>query len=292
MKAAPRFLRYMNWLLRPSHGLETSEVYDLIGTSSLTTEDLFLNLGYWRQAGSIDDASRALAMLVAETGGMTSSDTVLDCGYGFADQDILWANRFQPERIIGINVTASQVERAQRRVSEAGQEQRIDLRQGSATDLPIESESVDLVIALESAFHFDTREDFFRESYRVLRPGGRLVTADILPTAPREDLVPRLRQRLSWYLVASRFNIPRRNVYGIEPYEAKLRGTGFEGVSVKSIRDDVYEPLHTFLAQNPDLLKRQHALARLLANATLKRKAVNVYAGLDYILAAASKPER
>lgn len=49
--------------------------------------------------------------------------------------------------------------------------------------------------------------------------------------------------------------------------------------------------MHAFLAQNPALLERQHPLARLLATATLERYAVNVYAGLDHILAVASKPE-
>ena len=84
--ATDRFFRYLNWLFNPLHGLKTTEVYDLIGTSSLTENALYLNLGYWRQANTIDEASEALAMLVAERGGMGPGDTVLDCGYGFGDQ--------------------------------------------------------------------------------------------------------------------------------------------------------------------------------------------------------------
>lgn len=290
MKTMRQFLRYLNWLLNPVHGLDTSQVYDLIDTASLTNEGLFLNLGYWRQADNIDDASRALAMLVAERGKMTSSDTVLDCGFGFADQDMLWAEKIRPQKIIGINITASQVERARRRVSAAGLDHRIELRKGSATDLSIDGESVDLVTALESAFHFDTREAFFREAFRVLRPGGRLVTADILPTAQSNELGARLRQRLSWYLVASRFNIPRTNVYGIDQYQGKLQRTGFGDVEIQSIRDDVYAPLHASLADDPGILERQHPLARFFARATLKRPASRVYAGLDYVVAVAVKP--
>jgi len=283
-------LAYLNWLLNPFHGLSTSEVYDLIGTASPTGNALYLNLGYWREAETVDDASAALATLVADAGRMGPGDTVIDCGFGFGDQDILWARQYEPAGIVGLNVTASQVVRARANVADAGLEDVIDLREGSATDMPVADASADLVVALESAFHFPSREDFFAEAHRVLRPGGRLVTADILPTPRADTIAGRLRQRISWYLVASRFNIPRENVYGIEAYEAKLRGAGFRDARIDSIRDDVYAPLHDFLAANPAYLERQHPFARAVAGATLKRKAANVYAGLDYVLAVAMKP--
>ena len=102
---AGRFFAYLNWLLNPFHGLETTEVYDLIATTSLTEHRLYLNLGYWRDADTIDEASEALALLVAKRGGMAAGDIVLDCGYGFGDQDILWARIMKPEKIIGLNIT-------------------------------------------------------------------------------------------------------------------------------------------------------------------------------------------
>jgi len=285
-----RFFRYLNWLFNPFHGLKTTEVYDLIGTSSLTENALYLNLGYWRDVDTIDEASEELALLVAKRGGMGPGDTVLDCGYGFGDQDILWARNLKPEKIIGLNITNSQVKRARINVADAGLEKSIDLREGSATEMPIENESIDLVVSVESAFHYRTREDFFKEAFRVLRPGGRLVTADILPTKNPENLFSQIEHWLSWSLVAGKFNIPQENYYLIPSYNKKLSKAGFVNIDIKSIRDDVYIPLHEYLSRNQSFVGKLHPLAKILAQLTLNRSAESVYAGLDYILSYSIKP--
>ena len=285
-----RFLRYSNWIFNPAHGLSTSQVYDLIDKSSPTANGLYLNLGYWRGANTMDDASDALAMLVAEAGSMNESDHVLDCGFGFGDQNMLWAKRVGPKRITGLNITQSQVDTARQRVAAAGLDDRVDLRHGSATDMPLEAESVDLVISLESAFHYRSREDFFREAMRVLRPGGRLVTADILPMPITGNRRNRRNQRIGWWVVASKFLIPAENVYDIDSYRQRLSHTGFGIERLESIRDDVYAPLHRHMQANPERLAVLHPIARLPAWLSLKYGPEDVYPGLDYILAVGRKP--
>jgi SAM-dependent methyltransferase len=283
-------LRYLNWLYNPFQGLDASEVYDLLSTNSPTLRGLYLNLGYWRDAQDLDAASDALAMLVGERAGMKPGERVLDVGFGFGDQDILWARTLKPAHIVGLNITASQVAVARQRVAELGLEDRIDLRHGSATDMPLEANSVDKVVALECAFHFHTREQFFREAWRVLRPGGRLVTADIIPMPATSALADRLKQLLSWGLVAGKFAIPPENAYTRPTYHSKLAITGFGEIHIESIREQVYAPLHRFLTEHPETLRRLHPMARLPARIALRFDADSVYRGLDYVLATAVKP--
>ncbi|MFI5306111.1 MAG: SAM-dependent methyltransferase [Polyangiales bacterium] len=240
--------------------------YDFLGDDVLEAQDqgfshadkpLWLNLGYWKTAHSYPDACADMARKLAQAARLGPADVVLDAGFGFGEQDLLWVREYGVARIIGVNVTKLHVELAQQRVRARGLQDRIDLRLASATELPLEAASVDKVVALESAFHFDTRERFFEEARRVLKPGGRIALADCVPYLGEKP--SGLVNRLGW----RRWGVPEQNIYDRDVYQQKLAAHGFSQIEVESIRHHVFPGMHRYAEQRRLGKRMDEALVEL-----------------------------
>jgi microcystin synthetase protein McyJ len=211
--------------------------FDVLETREPQCEDiwtpLWLNFGYWKGVDTQDQACRQLADLLAQAARMGPGHQVLDCGFGFAEQDFHWLDTRKPAHITGVNITPLHLEVAQKRIDGRGFSDRMTVHRASATELPFGDASFDCVVALESAFHFDTREEFFAEALRVLKPGGWLAAADCLPL-PGDIMLPwspTILKRYAWPLV---------NCYDRNVYAEKLEKCGFVNVGKESIRDYVF----------------------------------------------------
>jgi cyclopropane fatty-acyl-phospholipid synthase-like methyltransferase len=282
-------LGYLWWFYTPFRTTSVSFIYDLISIRGASDHGLYLNMGYWKDAHTLNEACQGLATLVAEKAELGPHDDLLDVGFGFAEQDMYWLETFGPKQILGVNITRSQVQLACERVAARQMDDRITLLQGSATTLPLRPASFDKVTALECAFHFDTRETFFQEAYRVLRPGGRLVLADVIAMPQPDQWFQRLLYRSVWFSFCTNYFVSKENMDTQATYAQKLTASGFYNVQLASIWNDVYPPLHRWLAQ-PGTLKRFHPLARFPYYGALCFDPKVIYGALDYIVVSADKP--
>ena len=104
--------------------------------------------------------------------GDVSGKTVLDYGCGLGDNSVLVASH--GAKVIGVDISPELIELAEKRMSQHNLSGVSDFRIGSAHELPLEDESVDVVFGMAILHHLDL-EIASREVFRILKKGGSAI---------------------------------------------------------------------------------------------------------------------
>ena len=159
--------------------------------------------------------------------------TVLDLGSG-AGLDCFFAAKKVGEagHVIGVDMTPEMIERA-RSSAKRLDIQNVEFRQGYLEDLPVESSTVDVIISNCVINLSPDKSKVFGESFRVLRPGGKLAVSDIVTDGPLPDSIKKSLSAWAGCVAGA---------IEAEDYIGMMKAVGFTNVTVTPVffdREDV-----------------------------------------------------
>ena len=164
-------LNVLLWTFRRNEKDVVNLYTSLSPVMQLATGGSMLNFGYW--SSSCTDpisAQNNLCTVFGDLAELSSGKHVVDVGSGLSAPSILWRDIFPNLNLNCVNINFNQLHFS-------GPQKNINFINSSSIKLPFANNSVDRVLALESAQHFKPLSDFIIESKRILTKNGLLVLA-------------------------------------------------------------------------------------------------------------------
>ncbi|MDP1771723.1 MAG: methyltransferase domain-containing protein [Methylobacter sp.] len=197
--------------------------YDYDGMMGILHRDTqYRNIGYWDETTlSQDQASErlqdTLLGFIPEKSGR-----ILDvaCGMGASTRRLL--NHYPAGNVWAINISGKQIESTRRNAPGC------NAQVMNAVDMEFDNDFFDSILCIEAAMHFETRQKFLEESFRVLKTGGYLVLSDILLTS---------RERLAQIPM---FHSPDNHIETVEEYYELLSDAGFSSIVITDESQNVW----------------------------------------------------
>jgi len=253
------------------------DVINLYNTMSpvmqLATGGSMLNFGYW-SSKHVDPISAQdnLCNVFGNLSELSTAKNAIDVGSGLSAPSKLWRDSFPDLNLYDVNINFKQL-------CFSKHQKNIEFLNSTSTKLPFNDNSVDRVLALESAQHFKPLLDFIVESKRVLVKSGFLVIA--IPITVSDSSLGKLGLlKFTW----------SSEHYSLDYLKNLLTSNGFKIIDEMLIGSNVYDPLADYYVENRKTLSNiilEHYPAymeKILYKSLLKMKKASQEKIIDYVL--------
>lgn len=169
---------------------------------------------------------------------LQEGDTVLDLGSGAGFDCFLAANKVGKDgRVIGVDMTPEMIEKA-RENARRGDYGNVEFRLGEIENPPVADNSVDVVISNCVINLSPDKGRVFRETFRALKPGGRLMVSDIVLLKELPDFIKNSIEAYVGCLAGAMMR---------DQYLGAIRAAGFQEVKIV---DETCFPIE-YMANDP-----------------------------------------
>ena len=253
------------------------DVINLYNTLSpvmqIATGGTMLNFGYW-SSQHLDpiSAQENLCHIFGNLSELSTAKNAIDVGSGLSAPSKFWRDAFPNLKLYDVNINFKQL-------CFPKHQKNIQFLNSTSTKLPFMNNSVDRVLALESAQHFKPLDDFIVESKRVLVPSGFLVIA--VPITVSDASLRKLGLlKFTW----------SSEHYSLDYLKNLLASNGFKIIDEKLIGSNVYDPLADYYVENRKTLSNnilEHYpgyMEKILYKSLLKMKKASQEKIIDYVL--------
>jgi ubiquinone/menaquinone biosynthesis C-methylase UbiE len=255
----------------------------------ITTGSYMLNFGYWSDA--IKDpleAQKRLCEITGKIGELESAQNLIDVGSGLSSPAIFWKNMYPLLDIHCININKDHLFFAnklkKKHFAENIKERNaISLINSTANKLPFNKESIDRIIALESAQHFRPLIDFIKEAKYILKTNGILVIAIPIITNFSGSIKTLIKLGLLSFTWASEHYLLKDILYILNNQKFKI-------IEIHNIGPLVYNPLSQFYIKNRKIFQAKIAaeynsfLEYILYKSILKMDKLSKNKLIDYVI--------
>ena len=258
---------------------------------SITTGSHMLNFGYW--SDGIDkplEAQENLCKITGKLAELDSAKALVDVGSGLSSPAIFWKDEYPLLEIYCININHHHLIFANKlkeqhfiQKNSSKNLNDIYLFNSTAIKLPFNKQSIDRLIALESAQHFKPLPEFVQEVRYILKREGIFVIAIPVITNllnPIKNLVKLGILSFTWasehYVLDDILNI--------------LKCEKFEIIEILSIGSLVYEPLSEYYIKNRKIHMKAitseygSLLEHILFKSILKMDKLSKEKIIDYVI--------